>query len=189
MIENEDGSVDFRYSVKKLAIRTIYGLVIIVIGVLSTEAFVTYLFERRVEIIFESIQAGAYFVPGDPAWAVILQLFLIAFTVMGLFIVIFAIDNMVARKRIFLSVTKNGFSYYKRKLHLIRLPYTLETQLGWRDISNVSSRKRRFLPERLVFDKAYMSSADPSHVFEISIACSEMGSDEIIGVIRKMRGR
>jgi len=187
MIERINEAVEFKYSVQKLTVRAVAGVVLIIAGVVGIVVLLDYLSEMRAAQIDALLNEEIYIFPRDPAWAVIAQLGAIAFSIIGIYMIVISIFYMVSRERVFLRITGTGIQHFRVIIHIIKVPRVEETYFDWPEIADVSMRRNPFGSQSVIITNAGIRKDSKHRKYEISTSYSEQTAEEIMQAITKER--
>jgi len=187
MLKFEDGSIEFRYSVSKLITRVIFGAALAVIGIISTEIFVSYLEQFRIEMIIANMEQGIRTPVGDPVWAVLIQMGLIFLVAYGFVRFSLSLFYLLPRQRGYMRVGNEGITYYKFKFSIKKTPHVEENFIDWSDFFDITIKKGAYFNDVLAFSKTEMSSESPGSTIDVTIKYAEDGSEDILNAINAFK--
>jgi len=187
MTIDNSGTLVFRYSKRRLLTQAVTGIVIAVLGVLAMNELVRILVEIRLEAIMRALEAGERSFPGDPLWAVLAQIAIIAIVVTGVIRFGLSLYYLVKNDRVFMTIDEDGVCSYKLRFHIIRMPHLRETFIEWGAFLDVNVKRSSVFGTSLVFNKAILSAADPKRTIDVYIKSGEDTADEIADAIKSHR--
>ena len=190
MIRNNDGKIEFKYSLTKLLIRMALCLVLVYAGVTLLDVFANFLFEYRLDSFLDSIEAGMPAPAQTPIWAIVIQVSLIAVTITGVLLTFSTAVYLISRKRVFMNVNSHGVTFFKLKAQIGKLPQIIEIAFLWKDFEGMTLKKRKLFGKMFLLGNAYIKDFNPSKNFEFPIRYSEDSAEDIFAAVKeRMKGR